>query len=324
MAANELLRSGNLILQERGLFWWADDPVPATQFAPDTSAPGELRIETEGRVTLDLDGIISDRTRSFPALVSSTDEPELNTRRIRGLLANSNQRVLLCDLSRRGGRFASSNISTEGFLATHCLVGDQDFPKNLKDLLYSCVDVDLKGYEDWLRLSSIRIKRSKVTLQAKYRRPKNVEYSLPNGKLSVIYHLFGPWFGETRREKLDLRESVLLRFKPAVRMSFNDVTTYHSLLQDLLILTTDTNHAIDWPHVAFGIKTSFTLYHACPVDTQEHQIWWRFVGTLAQWMLAGFSPRHFGCCHEPVYSPSYVGATACPPIPSNDRNALNG
>src|SRR5438132_1178383 len=64
--------------------------------------------------------------------------------------------------------------------------------------------------------------------------------------------------------------------------------------------------------------------YACPVDTQEHQIWWRFVGSLAHWMLAGFSALHFGCCHEPVYSPSYVGATACPLIPSNDRNALNG
>jgi ApeA N-terminal domain 1 len=237
---------------------------PTILFQPPNShltprPPGELRIETEGRVTLDLDGVISDRTRSFPALVSSADEPELKTRRIRGLLTNSNQRVLLCDLTRRGGRFASSNISTEGFFATHCLVGDQDFPKNLKDLLYSCVKVDLKGYEEWLRLSSIRIKRSKVTLQAKYRRPKNVQYSLPNGKLSVIYHL---WFGETRREKLDLRESVLLRFKPAGRMSFNDVTTYHSLLQDLLILMTDTNQAIDWPHVAFGSKTCFTLYYA--------------------------------------------------------------
>jgi hypothetical protein len=49
-----------------------------------------------------------------------------------------------------------------------------------------------------------------------------------------------------------------------------------------------------------------------------------FVGTLAHWMLARLSPLHFGCCHEPVYSPSYVGATACPLIPSNDRNALNG
>ena len=49
-----------------------------------------------------------------------------------------------------------------------------------------------------------------------------------------------------------------------------------------------------------------------------------FVGTLAHWMLAGLSPLHFGCCHEPAYSPSYVGATACPLIPSNARNALNG
>ena len=49
-----------------------------------------------------------------------------------------------------------------------------------------------------------------------------------------------------------------------------------------------------------------------------------FVGTLAHCMLARLSPLHFGCCHEPVYSPSYVGATACPLIPSNDRNALNG
>ena|SRR6266404_8359279 len=49
-----------------------------------------------------------------------------------------------------------------------------------------------------------------------------------------------------------------------------------------------------------------------------------FVGTRAHWMLARLSPLDFGCCHEPVYSPSYVGATACPLIPSNDGNALNG
>ena len=29
-----------------------------------------------------------------------------------------------------------------------------------------------------------------------------------------------------------------------------------------------------------------------------------FVGTLAHCMLARLSPLHFGCCHEPVYSPS--------------------
>jgi hypothetical protein len=268
MSANES-KSGTPILQERGLFWWADQPLPSTQFAPDTSAVGVLKIEAEGRIMLDLDGVISDRRTSFPALALSTDEPELKTRRIRGLLTNSNKRVLLCDLIRRGGRFATSNVSTERFLATQCLVGDQDFPRNLKDLLYSYVDVDLKGFEEWLRVSSIRTKRSKVTLQAKYRRPKNIDYSLPNGKLSVDYDLFGPWLGETRQEKLDLRESVLLRFKPKMRMSFEDVTTYHSLLQDLFILMTNSNYSLDWPRVALGGKTSFTLYYARMIGNDD-------------------------------------------------------
>jgi hypothetical protein len=66
---------------------------------------------------------------------------------------------------------------------------------------------------------------------------------------------------------------------------------------------------------------SFMLIRLTPKSTRFSD---GFVGTLAHWMLAGLSPLHFGCCHEPAYSPSYVGATACPLIPSNDRNALNG
>ncbi len=259
MEGNEPPKSGIPILQERGLFWWADQSVLSTQFAPDTSAVGELKIEAGGRITLDLDGVISDLRKSLPALVFSIDEPDLKNRRIQGLLKNSNMRVLLCDLFRRGGRFATSNVSTEGFLARHCLVGDKDFPKRL---LYSYVDVDLKGFEEWLRVGSIRTKRSKVALEAKYRRPKDIDYFLPNGKMSVVYDLFFPWLGETHLEKLDLRESVLLRFKPRLHMSLEDVTTYHSLLQDLFILMTDSNYTLDWPRVGLGRKTCFTLYYA--------------------------------------------------------------
>jgi hypothetical protein len=66
---------------------------------------------------------------------------------------------------------------------------------------------------------------------------------------------------------------------------------------------------------------SSTLIRLTPKSTRFGD---DFVGSLVHWMLARLSPLHFGCCHEPVYSPSYVGATACPLIPSNDRNALNG
>lgn len=262
MTAEELSRSGSPILQERGLFWWADKPLPTTQFAADNSVSGELKIESEGRVTLDLDGVMSERRGTFSALASSTDEPGLRTRRIQGLLKDSNKQVLLCDLSRRGGRFSTSNVSTEGFLAGYCLVGDQNFPRNLRDLSYPSVDLDLKGFGEWLRLGSIHTKRSKITLQTKYRHPKAIDYSLPNGKFSVVYGLFGPWRGETLSDRLELRERVLLRFKPVERMSFEDVTTYHSLIQELFILMTDSNYSIDWPRVALSSTKKYTMYYA--------------------------------------------------------------
>lgn len=262
MAADESPKLGSPVLQERGLFWWAGDPLSTRQFAPDTSAIGELRIDAEGRIALDLDGVISDRSKSLPALLSSIDEPELRTRRIQGVLKDSNKRILLCELSRQGGRFASANLSTEGFLAAYCLVGEQDFPRNLEELDYSHVDIRLNGFEEWLRLASIQTKRSKLSLRTRYQRPDNIEYSLPNGRLSVIYDLFGPLMSETRQHQINLRESVLLRFKPTERMAFNDVTTYHDLLQDLFILMTESNHNIDWPRVGLGNKARYTLYYA--------------------------------------------------------------
>ena len=37
------------ILEERGLFWWADEPVPEKQFAPDSALPGFSPSATTGR-----------------------------------------------------------------------------------------------------------------------------------------------------------------------------------------------------------------------------------------------------------------------------------
>src|SRR4051794_10800853 len=45
-------------------------------------------------------------------------------------------------------------------------------------------------------------------------------------------------------------------------MSFNDVTNYHDMLQDLFILMTESNHYLGWPRVALGSKTRYTLYYA--------------------------------------------------------------
>ncbi len=44
------------ILEERGLFWWADEAVPEKQFAPDSCVTGLLIIGDDGQTRLELDG----------------------------------------------------------------------------------------------------------------------------------------------------------------------------------------------------------------------------------------------------------------------------
>jgi hypothetical protein len=153
--------TGSFILRERGLFWWANQPVPPTQFAPDASVGGELRITMEGVITIDLDGFLTPGTHPF-SLLDQSDDPSLKTRKIQGLLRQSSKWVLLSDLSRRGGRSATSNVSYEGFMALYCLVGDRSFPKHKRELAFRFVDVNLDGFEDWLRVGSIQIQRGKI------------------------------------------------------------------------------------------------------------------------------------------------------------------
>ena len=52
------------ILEERGLLWWSDEPIPEGKFAPEASITGLLTIDEDGRITLELDGYFPNR--SFP------------------------------------------------------------------------------------------------------------------------------------------------------------------------------------------------------------------------------------------------------------------
>ena len=42
-----------------------------------------------------------------------------------------------------------------------------------------------------------------------------------------------------------------------------------------------THLSLDLYDIQGDILEGLPKNHACPVDTQEHQIWWRFVGSLA-------------------------------------------
>jgi hypothetical protein len=255
-----------VLLEERGLFWWADETMSPNQFAPDSSIGGELRITAEGRITLDLDGFLTTGSSPFSALDKS-DDPLLRTRKIQGLLRGTSKRVLLSDLSRRGGRSASANVSYEGFMALHCLVGDRDFPKSKGNASFLYVDVDLNGFEEWFRSASIHVKRGRVALHANYRHPKQIDYPLPDGKLSIIYDLSGPFFGTSRNYRVSLNEAITLRFRREKKVLIEEAQADYRILQDLLTLLTDSTYNLDWPTVAVTNQHQYTLYFQRFINT---------------------------------------------------------
>ena len=194
------------------------------------------------------------------AALGTSNDAQLKTRQIRGLLRDSNKRVLLCNLTRRGGHFATSNISYEGFHAAQCLVGDQGLPAKTQNISFAYIDVDLKGFEDWLRLGSLFTTRSKVALHTKYHHPKQVDYALEAGNLSFVYDLYGPYLGKSRHDTLNIREAATIRFKRNRRFSIIDAINYFFLLQDLFILLSDSGHNLEWPMVATKKDQRFTLF----------------------------------------------------------------
>jgi len=65
------------ILEDHGYFWWHDAPIPEGHLAPDSSVTGVLRIEENGRIELELDGILwSDDNPMHSVFGNDTPAPQ--------------------------------------------------------------------------------------------------------------------------------------------------------------------------------------------------------------------------------------------------------
>jgi hypothetical protein len=234
------------VLEERGVFWWHDEPVPDRQFAPDSCVAGLLKIDGDGRITLELDGYLL-RDRGPMSVMLKYDEAELSGKRIEGILKVRNQRVLLADLIKTGSRFSSNGLSYEGYTAMHCLVGDRPLPKTAGPMLFKELEIDLKGLEEWLRLGSIQISRTKTTISAKHKREKNSKYALAGGTLALNYHIYGPYLGKHRNKTVELSEAASLVCILKEAVTLEGMGSEFGLFEDLSILLTDSEYRLKWP-----------------------------------------------------------------------------
>jgi hypothetical protein len=256
MAHDDINQSTAYAVQSRGHFWWDDELAPDRHHLPPSAVSGELKITPEGRVTVQLDGMLP-RKRLEPFHTDSRVEFEaLRARRIRGVLRGSGRGILLFDLAQAGAVHSSYAVSTEGFSAARCLVSDVQFDGRIKQPAFTYIDADLKGFEEWLWTRALKWKYGKVVSTAKYRKPKRIIYRLQHGRLSLVQHLTGSSQGHS---DITWSEAAYLRFRPDKSLGMGAAIEWHRWLQDFMILLTDSDYCLEWPEVRWR-KHNCTLY----------------------------------------------------------------
>ncbi len=257
-----------VILEEHGYFWWHDVPIPEGHFGPESSITGVLKIDEEGRVELELHGTLPNELGAFSILAR---KPIDRSKAIQGILKGSGKRVLLSGLYPNHGQFRSNGISYEGFVATNCLIGDSPFPCG-KEVAIRRLEIDLTGYEEWLGMGSITVNRTRSTIRATYKEPKDITYRLDTGRITIKYGCHGPYFGSHRKRDLSLSQNASLVYSPGKAVTLSEVKTQFGLFADLFILLTGSEYCIDWPLIAGG-KDTYKFYFLKPRTSAKAPDW---------------------------------------------------
>jgi hypothetical protein len=267
------------ILEEQGIFWWSDEPVPEGHFAPDSSVSGVLRIDEDGRVLLELYGLLP-HPHGPSAVLTEAGKPLPAEKGIYGKLKNSGGYVLLLEVRRNGGSLGG--IPFERYFAQHALVGGGLPQSNQQPLTFRKLQVELRGFEEWLTLRSIETKRTRSSVRVRYRDPGKVSYPLKDGRLSIVYDISGPMLGMSRSANLELKELGLIEFEPRKALSIDDMKAQYRLLSDLFILLTGSECNLDWPVLTSGKKKgrAWTFYFLRNGQKKEpprlHECWTNF------------------------------------------------
>jgi ApeA N-terminal domain 1 len=244
------------ILEERGLFWWADEAVPEKQFRPDSRVAGLLVIDDDGRPRLELDGCLPSKHGPVTLMMR---RGQLINRDVQGLLKTLNKPVLLTGLIGNGGQVSTNAMSYERYLAGQCLVAD-GFATPPATRAFKEIIVPLAGFEEWLRLAEIKVTSSKRMVSVKYKRPRAAVYPTGDGKLSIHFNSAMDSSGAVFGMALSLKEtaSAVLRFRKP--LALDDLIAQYQLLEDLLLVLTGSDHTLDWPWIAADKTAQYRLY----------------------------------------------------------------
>lgn len=243
------------ILEQRGLFWWHDEPVPDRQFVPNSCVGGLCKIEDDGRAVLELDGYLPN---PHGPMASMSGEPV--TKCIQGLLKGSNERILFSHLIRSGGRFSTNAMSFERFVAMHCLVGGAISAGGAQAPKFDALEIPLGGFEAWLRLGAIKVSNTDGKISARYEKPDDLMYSVDSETLSIVFNVEDDSSGMLGTHAFSLKESASLRLRLNRAYGLSDLSVQYVMLEDLLKLLTGSDYGFNWPWVSLADGTKCRWY----------------------------------------------------------------
>lgn len=242
------------ILEERGYFWWDDHDLPEDQLIPNSSIVGLLRINEQGRIELELDGVISG-VNNVPTIFTGVD---IKDRCIRGLLIKESMQVQLFGIIINGGSLMGGGVSNEKYIAEICLIGDSK-----PTLKFKLLNIELHNLNDWFRLQSITCKRTRNNITITHKRKKGIYYKMTDSAVTIRHNIYGPQIGTYSLDNLSLRESVSITYKTSKNKSIEEMIALHKLLEDFFMILTDIGSGLEWPKVALTRNSpQFTCYYS--------------------------------------------------------------
>lgn len=233
----------DVILEEHGRFWWHDEPIPDGSWAPENSQIGTLKINDKGSAILEMDGFIPGDSDSF-VMFNDLVKLQKKKRCIQGILKDSNKHILLLGVQGAGGASRTHGISYPRYFSGRCLISDDPFP--LETLIFQKMEINLKGFEQWFGLGSIRLEREPERVSISYEKPQDISYPLEEGELVLKYDLH-QHNNLLRRHTLSISESIFFIYHPKEEKYLEEMENQFLLVQDLLILLTGSDFPLEWP-----------------------------------------------------------------------------
>lgn len=234
------------ILDDQGVFWWrtSDPRIKICDF--ENSIAGRLVIAEDGSAALELHGVLSE-TNNFIHRMLGGESDDIGDSIIQGVLKTAGEQVILLGLYTSGGRASFGGMSYERYGAETCLVGHSKLPKS-GELKFNCLDVDLKGYEEWHEINSIASRRTTRSLKVSYNKVKASVYDLAAGrKLAITSTLKGPYLGDDKFSAIELVEKIGIEIRSPTPVPVDTHLREYRNLCHFVYLLTGSEYNLEWP-----------------------------------------------------------------------------